>query len=393
MRILYLNPDYHSSFFEKHELEMRGHFVSIFVQTGYPVEVLFSKTNICGLSFKTKIAFRKLIMAIKMNKFKILPNCIKSLCLTLTTGIGRVLDHVQLRSLIKKHDLVYIYGNIDALSPLARINLNNLRLCERQKKRIYLKPSGCRDEALKEFWRSLDSGSVCGNCGIFDSCDDSLNLKRLNLANKFVSGVSSSGFLMSGIQNRHVFPNKMIDLNLWSNVDQTIKYSNVIKIYHSFAANGRETQGKNIKGSPIILQVIEELKLEGFQLEILNPKTIPSREIIFFQKEADIVVDQLHYGWWGSNALECAALGKPVMCYMRESFLLDFYLSFPSLKGRVPFVNINPLNLKDELRKLIVDKDLRLELGVKSREFAKVWLDPQKNVELLENFLQSEKRL
>ena len=52
----------------------------------------------------------------------------------------------------------------------------------------------------------------------------------------------------------------------------------------------------------------------------------------FYQAQADIVVDQLIYGHWGSTAVECMALGKPVVCYLDKRWKENFMDNYPEYK-------------------------------------------------------------
>jgi hypothetical protein len=105
----------------------------------------------------------------------------------------------------------------------------------------------------------------------------------------------------------------------------------------------------------------------------------------------DLLIDQLYAGWYGGVAVEIMALGKPVLCYLRES---DLSYIPKGMKDDLPIINVNPTNLE----KVLIDF-LKLsfeqihELGMRSRRYVDKWHDPQKNVsnlarelELLNNF-------
>ena len=66
------------------------------------------------------------------------------------------------------------------------------------------------------------------------------------------------------------------------------------------------------------------------------------------------------------------ALGKPVICYLRESWIKNFNKYFPEINS-LPIVKANLLNIKDT-EKLIEDDELRNKVSKDTREFMKIFL-------------------
>jgi hypothetical protein len=117
------------------------------------------------------------------------------------------------------------------------------------------------------------------------------------------------------------------------------------------------------KGSKFVLAALEELRAEGVEFELKLLERVPFTEAVEWYKRADIIVDQLLIGWYGVLAMECMAMGKPVAVYMRPD-LAD-------TPGEIPVWNVNLDNLKDRLRLLIQDFDLRLDLASRSRDYVR----------------------
>ena len=99
---------------------------------------------------------------------------------------------------------------------------------------------------------------------------------------------------------------KSIDLDLWSpNLEIPEEYllpkTKNLRILHSafLDKSGRSWKGRNIKGSPYIIEAIKRLKEEGHSVEYFFINNKKSNEMRFYQAQADIVVEQLIYGWWG----------------------------------------------------------------------------------------------
>jgi glycosyltransferase involved in cell wall biosynthesis len=81
---------------------------------------------------------------------------------------------------------------------------------------------------------------------------------------------------------------------------------------------------------------------------------------------ADVIADQFLDPGYGMFPIEVMALGKPMLTRMSP---IPDELQTESLRD-CPLVDANPENLKDELRRLVTDPQLRRELGEAGREFA-----------------------
>ena len=201
--------------------------------------------------------------------------------------------------------------------------------------------------------------------------------------------IDSSQFEMSHIKY------KSIDLKLWQPnlvipAEHQLAATDNIRILHSNYLKGssRDWQGRNIKGSPFILAAIERLKQEGHHIEYFFVENKPSKQMRFYQAQADIVVEQLIFGWWGSTFVEAAALGKPVVCYLRPSWKAFFLKTFPEYDS-LPIVEADTNTIYDALKKLVTDADYRRQKGEESRQFAEVHFDPEKNTKTFIKILET----
>ena len=57
---------------------------------------------------------------------------------------------------------------------------------------------------------------------------------------------------------------------------------------------------------------------EGLDVELRIVEGLRHDEALALYREADLVVDQLNSGWYGLLAIECLALGKPVVTLLRD---------------------------------------------------------------------------
>ena len=118
-----------------------------------------------------------------------------------------------------------------------------------------------------------------------------------------------------------------------------------------------------VKGSDYVVSAVKQLQKEGLPVELDLVEGVPPNDVRKHFEKADIAVDQLLIGWYGLFAVEMMALGKPVVCYIRD----DLKKYAPDL----PIVNVNSENIADILRQLINNKKQREELGREGEEFVR----------------------
>jgi len=84
-------------------------------------------------------------------------------------------------------------------------------------------------------------------------------------------------------------------------------------------------------------------------------------------READVVVDQLNAGWYGLFAIECMALGKPVVSFLHDEAVRR---TEEALGTSVPIVRATKDDLRDRLEPLVASAAERRRLGEASRAYA-----------------------
>ena len=136
-----------------------------------------------------------------------------------------------------------------------------------------------------------------------------------------------------------------------------------IKIVH--APSDRKT-----KGSQYVIDAIEKLK-EKYDIELLLVEKMTQEEAREVYLQADIIVDQLIIGTYGVFAIEAMALGKPVITYISNEMK-------ERLPEELPIVSATIDNIEEVLERLILDGNMRNELGKKGREYAKMYHDYKK---------------
>lgn len=131
-----------------------------------------------------------------------------------------------------------------------------------------------------------------------------------------------------------------------------------------------------IKGTSLVELAVERIRAKGFPIRLDVIEGVSNAEVLHRLSLADVVVDQLHIGWYGAFAVEAMALGKPVLCYINMD---DLTVIDPSMKADLPILVTSPKSIEDTLLKVMGMDSKELEyLGKSSREFVLKWHDPAK---------------
>ncbi len=379
--ILFVRPDYHCSFFYRDEFRRRGWKADIYVERGYTSALLYSSEDILrspqlfkGINLISKIINHGTLILWWLSKFW-------RYRYHLYYGRPPVISFFEGSWAFDR-----IFGK-GFLLELALAKLFGVKL-------IFL-ATGCHDGESKEQFSKLDGGKVCGNCGAWNKCDDmqnNLNFDRVRRYFDMAIGlgeIDSTEFKMTHVKY------KSIDLKLWKHEliippEHRLPETSNIRIMHSayLEKSGRNWKGRNIKGSPFVVAAVERLQSEGYPVEYFFVKDTPPNQMRFYQAQADIIVEQLIYGWWGSTFVETAALGKPVVCYLRPSWKDFFLRTFPEYE-ELPVVEATTDTIYEALKKLVTDPIYRRKVGRDTRAFAEAHFDPEKNTASLINQLES----
>ncbi len=152
----------------------------------------------------------------------------------------------------------------------------------------------------------------------------------------------------------------------------------VFKIFH--APNHRA-----IKGSEHLIKAVEELKKDGYNMELIMHSGVSNKVILETIATVDLVADQFVIGWYAMFALEAMSMGKPVLCYLRED-LLDLYIKAELVKkDEIPILNTNILDIK---KKLIWAYENRDELSIVGKK-SKVYVEKYHSLRSVGNVFDS----
>jgi glycosyltransferase involved in cell wall biosynthesis len=105
---------------------------------------------------------------------------------------------------------------------------------------------------------------------------------------------------------------------------------------------------------------------DGLDADLVLVEGLHHDEAFERYREADIVVDQLNAGWYGLFAIECMALGKPVVTFLLDEAVRRSETAFGT---RVPIVNATKEDLRRRLEPLVASASERRRIGEASRAY------------------------
>jgi len=127
-----------------------------------------------------------------------------------------------------------------------------------------------------------------------------------------------------------------------------------------------------IKGTKHVVAAVEALRGEGVPIRLELIEGVAHDEALARFERADMAVDQLNLGWYGSFAVEMLALGRPVLCNIREQEPGD-----NPFGEELPLLRTSVETLRDDLRALASDRDARRRAAGRGPAFVEANHDPR----------------
>ena len=211
------------------------------------------------------------------------------------------------------------------------------RLLKRLGKKIVYSNNGCLARVSQTSFASWGKRPVCADCawrGNPAVCSDDGNLRW----GAFRNEVADFQVIVGGNRADYNIDPRICEVPEFYCLDEQVWRPDLeipanrrldlpattIKIYHSVGMMESRTWGResrNIKSTHNYLRMLERLKREGHDVEMISFHDVPNKEVRYYQLQADIVVDMLTYGFYGANIREAMMLGKLVVCYLRPEWL------------------------------------------------------------------------
>ena len=264
---------------------------------------------------------------------------------------------------------LYLYSKYRYI--LYRIEISLLNLF---KTKVFVQYQGS-DARQKDYCRSHFEVMLPAHASSYtweDRLKDETKREQITRLEQVSEGIYSlNPDLMNVLPSRTKFlPYCHIDLEIWKSPHLCLSDSRgILKIGHA-------PSNRDVKGTDQIMKVIQDLQSShGKKFEFHLIENVPYDKVKHAFQSIDILIDQIYVGWYGGLAVETMALGKPVLCYIREDDLK--FIPF-EMAENLPIVKTCPATLKRDLISLIeMPYDELLELGMQSREYVEKWHCPR----------------
>lgn len=264
-----------------------------------------------------------------------------------------------------------------------------VRLLRAFGKKIFYTNNGCRDGVTQSAFKKWGPESVCDSCPWRDNqnvCSDKKNAEWGELRNRYTDYIGLLGGNRADYnvtEKAHEAPwIYCLDSNFWrpdlvipANYRLSLR-ENSIKIFHSVGNYDSRSHGernRTIKSTEIWFEIVEILKEEGLDVELIFFKDVPNKVMRYYQAQADIFVEMLTFGWFGANVREAMMLGKPAICFLRPEWLEQMGQEYPEYVANLPVISATPETAYSRLRELVVDEIKRKDVGRRMREFGLSW--------------------
>jgi hypothetical protein len=286
--------------------------------------------------------------------------------------------HTFLNRLIKyyyflKHTLMYDVFIFNTRSTMLskKGDLKILKVLGKKTAMIYV---GCDIRDKDHYLSSSNKYTVCKNCSTayqdMIRCIMKDKYSETDVIQKDVSRSFSHPFDAGILNGNYNYLYLLLELDQYK---PKYDINKTIKIVHIPSDDG-------IKGTNYVINAIEILKSENLNFEFEVVRNRSHKETIEIIRNSDILIDQMVAGWYGLISIESMALGKTTVCYINNKL----YEYLPDL----PIVDLNPDNLADGLKKLIIERDKLQGYGIAGRKFAEKYHDHIKNsMDMLTNIV------
>ena len=128
-----------------------------------------------------------------------------------------------------------------------------------------------------------------------------------------------------------------------------------------------------VKGTDHIIKILDQLQKDGLDFELILVEGKSNAEAMEIYKSADLIIDDIMQGPYGILCMEALALGKPVMCHIDQSLVAHY----PGL----PIINVSPHNLAQQVKKVLEDTKMRVDLSYEGRKYMEANHDIMKTAE------------
>jgi hypothetical protein len=269
------------------------------------------------------------------------------------------LHKVLLRLALIRYDAFHLFCDRSLLLPTHRLEINEeeMKVFRHYGRRLYTYTYGA-DVRTRETTLALGRYNLCAECPEpmkFCKCDEAegnANVARIRTWATAMMAMGDMIHYVPGARNVHFWP---VDTAKMRYVGTAWSKGTPLRIAHT-------PNHPHFKGTHYLVAAVERLQAQGHAIELVRIQGVPNSEVIALFETCDLIADQFIAGFHGYTALEGMAVGKPVLCYLRDpSMAID--------PTNCPIINTCPDTIDGTLRDCLAGRWDLVELGRRSRAY------------------------
>lgn len=242
-------------------------------------------------------------------------------------------------------------------SPNFGPSLEEMQLLRAGGKRLYCMAYGA-DNRTRQKTLSVDPVNFCMHCpspGRFCVCSDENAALMFSTIDQYTTANLASGLSTDYVPNSFELHYLVLDTETVRPSPLSLDASEPLRIFHA-------PNHPHFKGSMYLMDAVDQLKREGAPIELKLVSGVPQAEVVEEMRRAHVVADQFIGGFYGQTAIEAMALGRPVLCYLREP-------QRAAAPCELPIINCHPQRIRETLLALLADRPSLSQRGVESRRY------------------------
>jgi hypothetical protein len=157
----------------------------------------------------------------------------------------------------------------------------------------------------------------------------------------------------------------VIDIVKWNNKEKYSENNGIngcVNIIHT-------PNHRGFKGTEFIVKAVNDLISEGYKIRLILLEGIQNSEVQRIMiEEADILVEQLIFTGYALSGIEGMASGLPVLSNIEDENYTKLFRRYSYL-NECPILSTTPESIKENLKLLILNPDLRKELGNAGKKY------------------------
>ncbi len=263
---------------------------------------------------------------------------------------------------LRQYDVFHFFfdGGLLVRTPYSSIELPLLRLLG---KKVVLMPYGSDAFAFDAIGNPLWRGALMIEYALLGDRTEEIQ-RRVRRLTKHADIVVGSVVHVACLPRWDVLPVTAYPIDVDAIEPVPPAGDGPIRIVHS-------SNHRGAKGTDFLIAAVEELRGEGYDLELDVIERVPNTEAVARMAAADVYVDQLVFGY-AMAALEAMALGKVVISGIEDSPDYTLFRRYSYL-DECPIVPASPETIAQVLRDLIAERHAWESIGTESRAYVERW--------------------